>query len=208
MTPSIRELEVLGERLAAARAADDAREGRRGAGGGRPRRSLLRRAALALPLVLAVAVPALAGRPLWAPLVDGETPLPPQTPATVRTELARGPHAAGTWRLVAYRAELRGGGVGTCLFLTDARGGAGSCGPADGRLRSATHTDGVRSFAFARAPADARRVVVRWSDGRRDRVRVRSARLRGGGTVRFAIAVRKGGPRRLPPTAVSVRAVR
>ena len=199
------ELRELGERLAAARerpltAAPRPRR--------RRRRHGLRRTALALPVLLAVAVPALAGRPLWAPLVEGETPVPPQAPASVRTEVARGSDATGPWRLVAYRAQLRGGGVGTCLFLTGDRGGAGACGPDDRRLRSATHTDGLRSFAFARVPPRVQRVQVRWSDGGRTTLRPRPTALRGGGTIRFAIAVRSGTPRRAAPTPVRMRAAR
>jgi hypothetical protein len=191
MSP-VPELGVLGERLAAARARPSARR-------------RLRPLWVAVPVALAVAVPALAGRPLWAPLVDGETAVPPQAPASVQTELVRGRDG---WRLVAYRARLRGGGIGTCLFLTSDRGGAGSCSRGDPVLRSTTHADGLRAYAFARVPEGSGGIVVRWSDGHVDRVAARTARLRGGGTVRYAIAVRRGGLRTGPPALVSVGGLR
>ncbi len=193
------ELNELGARLAEARAGGEAEP--------RRRRPLLPRSVLALALVLALAVPALAGRPLWAPLADGETPLPAQAPPSVRTELARAAGPSERWRLVAYRARLRGGGVGTCLFLTVSGGGTGACGPDQRRLLSASQAAGAAMVAFARVGPGVERVAVRWSDGAAQRVAVRVAALRGGGSVRFAIARRRAAHwRTSPPRVVSVRA--
>ncbi len=192
MSERIPELDELGARLAAGRAASVRRRSVR-----------LSRPALVGAFVLALAVPAVATRDLWAPLAGGETAVPPQAPAIVRTTLASGSGDAGPWRLVGYRARLRGGGIGTCLFVTAGGSGAGSCTPPGRPPATATHRAGPVSFVLAGADAGTRSVVVRWAGGERQVAPVRELALRDGGRVRFALAQRSGatGP---PPELRSV----
>jgi hypothetical protein len=194
MSDRLPELDELGRRLAAARAADAQRR----------RRRLAPRALLAGVLALGVAVPAVATRSLWAPLSGGETALPAQAPAAVRTTLATG-GAPERWRLVAYRARLRGGGIGTCLFLTAGAGGTGVCVAGPRGLVPVVHDAGGATFAAVRVGSVVPRIEARWSDGTRTTARVRTAVLRGGGTVRFAVVARRAGPRSTPAALAAVR---
>lgn len=179
MSSRIRELDELGAQLAAARMK-------------RPGRRALPRTALVVVFVLAFAVPAVATRGLWAPVVGGETPLPDQAPAAVQTLLAAGTDDAGPWRLVAYRARLRSAGFGTCLFLTTGPRGTGTCAQPARKPVVATHQAGPVTFVIVAATANTSAVTARWVDGRRQQARVREAALPEGGSVRFALLQRSG----------------
>jgi len=178
---SLPELEELRERLATAREREPVR----------PRLRHLSRPVLAVALLLATAVPAVATRAVWAPLAAGPTPVPPLAPS--RTVVASGDGAAGPWRLEGYRARLRGGTIGTCLFVSSGGSGAGACSPLGRRPFIATHRAGPVSFALVGAAPGTSRVTARWADGRTQRAEVRTAALRGGGRVRFALLQRSGG---------------
>ncbi len=194
MSSRVPELDVLHERLTVAREQDRRKP---------TRLRYLSRPALAIAILLATAVPAVATRDIWVPLVGGETAVPPQAPT--RTLVASGDSDAGPWRLEGYRARLRAGGIGDCLFITAGGNGAGACAPADQRSFVATHRAGPVTFVLAGVGSRARTVTVRWADGRRQRARTRDAVLRGGGRVRFALLQRSGG-RGGPPALASVKA--
>lgn len=179
MSEQIPELTELRSRLQAARERE-------------PRPGLLRRLSrptLVLTLFLVTAVPSVATHSLWAPLVGGETPVPPLV--STRAVVASGGSDAGPWRVEAYRASLRTGGVGSCLFVTAAGGGAGSCLP-PGATRTfvTTHQTGSVTFVLAGAAEGTRAVRVQWADGRTQSARVQTARVPGGREARFAVLQR------------------
>jgi hypothetical protein len=193
---AIPELEVLGRDLEAA--------SRRAPG----RRSWGRRALLGGALAVAVAVPAAATKPLWAPLVGGETPLPRQAPAELRSRVATGAVPSGErWELVAYRARLRGGAAGACLYFRLGGSGSGACRTASDHrlglieepLGEGTLLHGLLANGVARVEltlAGGRHLVVVPHDHglpaetgsrERDPLRVLVAQL-DGGSVRGAVA--------------------
>jgi hypothetical protein len=127
-----------------------------------------RRLGLATAVAIVVTVPAAATRPLWAPLVGGETALPGQAPAQLRSRVATGIAAsAERWELVAYPARLRGGAAGVCLYFRLGGAGSGTCrAPADRRLGLIEDPLGDASLLHGLLPADVARVELALAGGR------------------------------------------
>jgi hypothetical protein len=137
----------------------------------RRRRWWLRPALIAAGVCAALAVPAAATQIDWARLVDGETALPTQAPAGVKTVLARGDdRTVREWRVVAYRARLAGAGgaIGLCAYVVGLDGGTGRCVPRTGApaLLVASGDAGTTGVIAGLASAGAERVELTMRDGR------------------------------------------
>lgn len=128
-----------------------------------------------LAALAVVALPAAGSQVDWVALVRGETALPTQAPAGLRTVLSSGDrYRSDAWQLVVYKARIAtadgSGPIGLCSYVTLAirQSGSGRCIAADRTpdLLVASRGDDVGVLAGL-VSADARRVELTLEDGRR-----------------------------------------